>query len=154
MKEDRGRSPRPFPAPVYHRQVRLLLITLWAPLLLVACAAGGGGADQTPSASPAASGSNASLDPGDVPAGVFNQIVADAAAKTGVDPSAITVLQSSAVTWSDGSLGCPRPGVMYTQSRVEGFRVILEANDVQLDYHGANDTFVLCPAKLAKPPVG
>jgi hypothetical protein len=43
---------------------------------------------------------------------------------------------------------------MYTQALVEGFRVILEANDVQLDYHGAGDTFVLCPAKLAKPPVG
>lgn len=140
--------------PGYHRRVRLLLVTLWAPLLLVACAAGGGGTDQTPSPAPAASGSNSPLDPGDVPASVFNLIVADAAAHAGVDPSALTVLQSSAVTWSDGSLGCPRPGVMYTQSLVEGFRVILEANGVPLDYHGANETFVLCPAKLAKPPVG
>jgi len=130
------------------------LVTLWAPLLLVACAAGGGGTDQTPSPSPAASGASSSLDPGDVPASVFNQIVADASAQAGVDPSAMTVLQSSAVTWSDGSLGCPRPGVMYTQALVEGFRVILEANGAQLDYHGADDHFVLCPAKLAKPPVG
>jgi hypothetical protein len=130
------------------------LVTLWAPLLLVACAAGGGGTDQTPSPSPAASGASSSLDPGDVPASVFNQIVADASAQTGVDPSAMTVLQSSAVTWSDGSLGCPRPGVMYTQALVEGFRVILEANGAQWDYHGAGDQFVLCPAKLAKPPVG
>lgn len=140
--------------PGYHRPVRLFLVTLWAPILLIACAAGGGGTDQTPSPSPATSGSNSSLDPGDVPAAVFNQIIADAAAKAGVDPSAITVLANSAVTWSDGSLGCPRPGVMYTQSLVEGFRVILQANGVQLDYHGTDDTFVLCPAKLAKPPVG
>jgi hypothetical protein len=121
---------------------------------LIACAAGGGGTDQTPSPSPVASGSSSSLDPGDVPVGVFNQIVADAAGQPGVDPSALTVLQSSTVTWSDGSLGCPRPGVMYTQSLVEGFRVILEADGVHLDYHGADDHFVLCPAKFAKPPVG
>ena len=140
--------------PGYHRRVRLLLVTLWAPLLFFGCATTGGDADQSPSPSPTPSGETSSLDPGDVPQAVFNQIVADAAKQPGVDPSTLTVLESRAVTWSDGSLGCPRPGVMYTQALVEGFRVVLQANEVQLDYHGADDRFVLCPVRFAKPPVG
>ncbi len=133
--------------------MRLLVLLLSAPLVLLACSAAGG-SEPPASSSPTPAASSGTLDPGDVPAAVFNQIVADAAAKAGVDPSAVAVLDSRSVAWSDGSLGCPQPGVMYTQVLVDGFRVILEVNGVQYDYHGTGDRFVLCPAKFAKPPVG
>jgi hypothetical protein len=140
--------------PGYHRAVKVLRVATWAPLILVACAATGGGNRQVPSPSPTATDSTSALDPGDVPAAVFNKIVADAVAQTGVDPSAITVKESRSVTWSDGSLGCPQPGMVYTQVLVDGFRVVLIANGKQLDYHGTGDRFVLCPVDRSKEPVG
>ncbi len=61
-------------------------------------------------------------------------IVADAATVAGVGPEAVTVVSVKPVTWMDGSLGCPKPGVMYTQAVVPGFRVIVLAGDRKLDY--------------------
>jgi hypothetical protein len=69
-----------------------------------------------------------------LPDAALAAIVADAAEVTGVDADAIVVVSVKPVTWMDGSLGCPRPGVMYTQSVVPGFRVIVQARDRKLDY--------------------
>lgn len=134
--------------------MRLRFFVLSAPLVLIACSASGGSeptAPGSPSPTPAAA---ASLNPGLVPADLFNQIVSDAATKAGVDASALTVVQASAVTWSDGSLGCPQPGMSYTQALVSGYRVILESGGTQYDYHASNrGNFVLCPASRAKDPI-
>jgi hypothetical protein len=140
------------------------LAALWlsAPLVLLACSAAGGSEPPasspptpTASSSPTSTASSGAPDAGPVPPDLFNQIVADAARQAGVDPSALTVIEAQAVTWSDGSIGCPQPGVMYTQSLVEGYRVILEADGKQYDYHvGNRDNFILCPANRAKPPIG
>jgi hypothetical protein len=77
----------------------------------------------------------ASKAPGDTLApATAAMIVADAAAVARVDPDAVTLISVKPVTWTDGSLGCPKPGVMYTQSLVPGFRVIVRAGDRKLDY--------------------
>ncbi len=76
----------------------------------------------------------ASQAPGDLPDATVAMIVADAAAVAGVDPADVTVVSVKPVTWTDGSLGCPKPGVMYTQIVVPGFRVIVKAGDQKLDY--------------------
>ena len=47
----------------------------------------------------------------------------DAASRTGIKRTELEVLSAEAVTWSDGSLGCPQPGMMYTQALVPGFRI-------------------------------
>jgi len=60
---------------------------------------------------------------------------ADLAKRLGVDAGQVTVVSSSEVTWSDGSLGCPEPGMYYTQALVEGSRIILEAAGKQYHYH-------------------
>jgi hypothetical protein len=134
--------------------MRFVVLMISAPFVLFACSAAGGSEPPAkPSPSPARSPA-ASLDPGPVPADVFNQIVADAAAKAAIDPSALTVVAASAVTWSDGSIGCPAPGVSYTQALVPGYRVVLAANDQQYDYHvGQRGQFILCPPNRAKDPV-
>ncbi|MCW5849829.1 MAG: hypothetical protein KIT87_07075 [Anaerolineae bacterium] len=49
----------------------------------------------------------------------------------------IRVLMAVEMTWNDGSLGCPEPGMMYTQALVPGYRIVLESGGVQYDYHGA-----------------
>ena len=39
----------------------------------------------------------------------------------------VKVLTVESVTWSDGSLGCPEPGMMYTQALVRGHRIRVDA---------------------------
>jgi hypothetical protein len=75
----------------------------------------------------------------------MDRLAADLTARAGVDRAAIAVVQAQAVTWNDGSLGCPQPGVSYSQAQVAGYRVILRASNRDYDYHvGARGRFVLC----------
>ncbi len=62
-----------------------------------------------------------------VPPAVVQAAVADAAARAGVDPAAVTVVSAEAVTFPDGGLGCPEPGMMYTHVLTPGYRVVVEA---------------------------
>ena len=71
---------------------------------------------------------------GEVPAEILADLVADAAQRTATEAGAVEVIQAEAVTWNDGSLGCPEPGMMYTQALVDGYQVILQAGDEELDY--------------------
>lgn len=76
---------------------------------------------------------------------VVEQSRADLAARLDVEASSIEVAATERVTWRDGSLGCPQPGMMYTQALVEGTRVVLEHDARIYDYHaGADDESFLC----------
>lgn len=87
-----------------------------------------------------------------VPQDLLALMVADAARKAGVDPSEVEVMSAQVVTWSDGSLGCPKPGVMYTQALVPGYQVILRAGASQYTYHAAQSgSFVECKPSLKAP---
>jgi hypothetical protein len=79
--------------------------------------------------------------------------LADAAKRTGLNRVDLKVLSAEAVTWSDGSLGCPEPGMMYTQALVPGYRVRIRAGGNELDYHaGPTGAPALCPAARAVEP--
>lgn len=63
----------------------------------------------------------------------------------GLNPSMITVVSVEEREFSDSSLGCPQPDMMYTQAIVSGYEVVLEANGQQYDYRiGSGDTVLLC----------
>lgn len=122
-------------------------------LLMAACA--GQGADPSPSADatrPVRSAPPLATVPpsgapviGEVPAEFLANVVADAAERAEVDAAAVEVVQAEATTWSDGSLGCPEPGMFYTQALVDGYHVILAAGDDEFDYRlTANGGSVLC----------
>jgi hypothetical protein len=82
---------------------------------------------------------------GEVPPDVMADLIADAVDRTGVEPEAIEVVQAAAVTWNDGSLGCPEPDMTYTMALVDGYHVILSAADEDLDYRvAAQGGFRLC----------
>lgn len=53
----------------------------------------------------------------------------------GIEIDAIRVLSVEPITWPDGSLGCPQPGMMYTQMLTDGYRVRLAAGDEEAEYH-------------------
>jgi hypothetical protein len=67
--------------------------------------------------------------------GPVEQAKADLAKRLGVEAAQVTVVSSNEVTWPDGSLGCPEPGMNYTQALVPGARIILEAAGKQYHYH-------------------
>jgi hypothetical protein len=79
--------------------------------------------------------------------------VADLARRLGVEPSAITVATVEEVTWRDGSIGCPQPGMMYPQVLTDGSRVVLEAEGRRYEYHaGGRRSAFLC--ENPEPPAG
>ena len=82
---------------------------------------------------------------GEVPADVLAGIIGDAADRTSVPEADVEVVRAEAVTWSDGSLGCPEPGMLYTQALVDGFQVVVNASGEELDYRvGQAGSFRLC----------
>ena len=80
--------------------------------------------------------------------------LADAARRTGLDASTLKVARAERVTWPDGSLGCPQPGMSYTQALVPGYRIRIQAGKELLDYHaGVRGKPLLCPSGHATDPV-
>ena len=67
------------------------------------------------------------------------EAVADLAEHLGIDPGAVSVLGYTAVTWPDGSIGCPEPGMSYTQALVPGARLLLEAESSEYAYHAGRE---------------
>jgi hypothetical protein len=81
--------------------------------------------------------------------------VDDLAQRLDVAPSSIEVVSAQAVTWPDGSLGCPEPDRMYTQALVDGFQIVLSADGEAFHYHASNDGEpFLCPEARRRVPVG
>lgn len=106
-------------------------------------------------------------DPGDLPIGPVpdsiverddvQQAVADEAERRGVPVGEVTVAGYAEVTWRDGSIGCPQPGMMYTQALVPGHQLVLEVDGEYASYHaGRTGAFTYCadpvtPAEGAVP---
>lgn len=117
-------------------------------LLLAACAAGTPA--QPPGTPPAGwtvtAGGTAVAGQPEPRDAVLRRAVADAATRAGVPPGQVRVLGVASREWSDGSLGCPEPGRMYTQAIVSGYLVELEAAGQRLEYHadGIPRVIVLC----------
>jgi hypothetical protein len=90
---------------------------------------------------------------GEVPVELLAAIVADVARRQGIAADEVTVVRAEAIVWRDGSLGCPRPGMNYTQALVEGYWVILQHGDRSFDYRATDrGYFMLCQNPSAAPP--
>jgi hypothetical protein len=82
---------------------------------------------------------------GEAPASLLEDIRADLAQRSGADREEMVVIRDQAITWNDGSLGCPQPGVFYTQALVPGYWVVLQVGEVEYDYRATErGYFVLC----------
>lgn len=126
-------------------------------VLAMACSTGGGGsgspsgpgaASTGPSAEPSAASSDGAGGAIELPPNAILQpVLADAATQGGVNPSDVVVVSAEAVQWPDGALGCPQPGMMYTQALVDGYQIVVRAGDRELDYRvGGPGSFRICPA--------
>jgi hypothetical protein len=76
-------------------------------------------------------------------------ILDDVKARSDIERDVITVVRAEAVIWNDGSLGCPQPGMTYTQAPVAGYWVELSYDGELFDYR-ANESgfFFLCEQSL------
>ena len=82
---------------------------------------------------------------GNVPDSLLQAVIADAADRSGSAESALEVVRAQAVTWNDGSLGCPSPGQMYTQALVSGYWIVVEIDEREYDYRASLEGyFKLC----------
>lgn len=87
------------------------------------------------------------------PVDMIEAALTDAANRSTTAQADIKVISAEAVTWPDGSLGCPMPGMLYTQALVPGYRILLQAGDTVLNYHAAaRGRPVFCPASRAEAP--
>jgi len=87
------------------------------------------------------------------PAERLAPVLTDASRRSGVAEAELVIEQSARVTWNDGSLGCPQPGMTYTQALVPGWRLIIRAGEQTLDYRCSDrGYFMLCPAGRGRPP--
>jgi len=78
--------------------------------------------------------------------------VADLAAHLGIDPGEVVVVGLEDVTWPDGSLGCPQPGMSYTMAQVPGSRLVLAAQGQEFSYHaGSEPVFTRCATPTLAP---
>ena len=62
---------------------------------------------------------------GKVPQGILDAIIKEAATLAKVQREKLVILRAQPVVWNDGSLGCPEPGMMYTQALVNGYWVVI-----------------------------
>jgi hypothetical protein len=142
---------------------RVSVLAVAATVLLVACgneSGAGGEPSMTPTSSHSPSPDPTSppptpapTDPPTLPADPVEQAKADLAAHLRVDPAQVTVVSTAEVTWRDGSLGCPEPGMFYTQALIPGIRTILEVAGKQYHYHsGGHRAPFRC--ENPQPPAG
>lgn len=115
--------------------------------LVVACSSGsgaGGGSNSLPPRPVPSQDPRVTVPPtsapvtGEVPSAVIDAIRQRLAEDApGIDAGAATVVKAEAVDWTDGSLGCPERGVLYTQAIVPGYHIVLTLEGRDYDYRAA-----------------
>ena len=89
-----------------------------------------------------------------VPEAILNSILKEAAKLANVPPQELVIVRAEAVVWSDGSLGCPEPGMQYTQALVNGYWVVIRSAEQVYDFRLSRDgSFRLCPEGHGHPPL-
>jgi len=69
----------------------------------------------------------------------------DLARRLSIQVDQIGLVEAKAVVWPDGSIGCPQPGVVYTQVQREGLLIRLRAGKRVYSYHsGGGRSLFLC----------
>ena len=82
---------------------------------------------------------------GEVPAATIDILKADLARQRSASAADVKLVSAQSVVWPNGALGCAKPGQMYTQALVPGYRVEFELNGRRYAYHAAErGYFTLC----------
>ena len=89
-----------------------------------------------------------------VPEASLGPILKEAAKLANVPPQELVIVRAEAVVWNDGSLGCPEPGMEYTQALINGYWVVIKAAGQTYDFRvDRGGSFRLCPEGRGNPPL-
>ena len=89
-----------------------------------------------------------------VPKEILDPILKEAAKLANVSPQELVIVRAEAVVWNDGSLGCPEPGMAYTQALINGYWVLIKAGEQTYDFRvDRGGSFRLCPEGRGHPPL-
>jgi hypothetical protein len=84
--------------------------------------------------------------------GLIEKTKEDLAQRLSVPISDISLVEAKEVTWSDGSIGCPQPGMMYAQVLMPGYLIKFKYDEREFEYHaGRGGSPIYCKNPL--PPV-
>jgi hypothetical protein len=84
--------------------------------------------------------------------GLIETAKQDLAQRLSISTSDIVLVDAKEVVWSDGSLGCPQPGMMYAQVLTPGYLIKLKYDIRDFEYHaGKERSLTYCKNPL--PPV-
>jgi hypothetical protein len=82
--------------------------------------------------------------PTGIPATHWAALLSDLATR-GVPTDGVEVVSARSVTWPSGALGCPKPGMVYTQMVTDGYQVVVRVGGKTYDYrYGMSATPRLC----------
>lgn len=88
----------------------------------------------------------------DGPQNLIEKAKSDLAQRLSIAISEINLVKVEEVVWSNASLGCPQPGMVYADMLTAGYLVLLGAKDTVYEYHTSKGTEVIyCVNPL--PPV-
>jgi len=59
----------------------------------------------------------------------------DLAQRLSISTTQINIIEAKEVTWSNSSLGCPQPGMLYADVLTPGYLILLNANGQDFEYH-------------------
>jgi len=139
---------------------RVVAVIMLSAIVVAGCASDDSGADNelpinpdTSTTVPSAGSTGTVIDPGDgigdgtsgsdlpvIAPELSTEVqaaVADLRSRLGTE-EVIEVVVAHELTWPDGSLGCPQPGMSYTQALVPGYRIELAVGDQVYEYHGTS----------------
>ena len=89
-----------------------------------------------------------------VPEALQAAVLDDVGKRSGVPRERITLVVAERVTWSDSSIGCPEPGMLYTQSLVPGYRIVAMVKGQHYEYHASTRGEPrFCPPERVTAPV-
>jgi hypothetical protein len=111
--------------------------------LLAACS------PQAAATQPAADGGEIVTQPTENSTAAQDAAVSTLAKNLGLDASEIKVISSEAVEWPDACLGITQEGVSCAEVITPGYKIKLEANGKQVEYHTNADGTVAVPATVA-----
>jgi len=70
----------------------------------------------------------------------------DLADRLKIDLNQVSLIEAVEITWPNSALGCPQPGMVYAAGLVPGYRLRLQANEVEYIYNtDLTGRVILCP---------
>lgn len=78
----------------------------------------------------------------------------DLSKRLDIDPDTVNLSGAKTVRWRSGAMGCPKPGMMYTQALVPGVSIVLLVDGSEFHYHATTSGQpFFCPEEQVESPV-